>query len=147
MLALIFALVGRIGFVPAFLALTLTTLLPIVRNTYQGLVAVDPALLDAARGMGMRGHQMLWRVELPNALGVIFAGIRTALVINVGAAALAFLIGGGGLGDLIFTGIDTQDTPILVAGALPVVVLALGLDWALARLQRRLTPRGASRGH
>jgi osmoprotectant transport system permease protein len=145
MLALIFALTGRIGFLPAFLALTLTSLLPIVRNTYQGLLAVDGALLEAGRGMGMRGHQILWRLELPVALGVIFAGIRTALVINVSAAALAFLIGGGGLGDLIFTGIDTQETGILVAGALPTIALALGLDWALARLQRRLTPRGLRR--
>jgi osmoprotectant transport system permease protein len=78
-------------------------------------------------------------------LGVIFAGIRTALVIDVSAAALAFLIGGGGLGDLFFTGIDTRNTPILVAGVLPTVGLALGLDALLARLQRRLAPVSPAR--
>jgi len=145
LLALLFALIGRIGFLPAFLALTLTALLPVVRNTCLGLLTLDPAMLDAGRGMGMRGRQILWRLELPNALGVIFAGIRTALVVDVSAAALAFLIGAGGLGDLIFTGIDTQNTPILVAGVLPTTALALALDAALARMQRRLAPGGSPR--
>lgn len=142
LLALIFALVRTIGFFPAYLALTLVTLLPIVRNTYQGLRGVDRDILEAGRGMGMSARQILWRLELPNALGTIFAGIRTALVINVGSAALAFLIGGGGLGDLIFSGIDTRRNDILIAGALPTVILALAVDWLLGRLERVVVSRG-----
>ena len=142
LLAIIFALVGQVGFLPAYLALTLATLLPIVRNTFQGLTGLEPAMIEAGRGMGMAPAQILWRVELPNALTVIFAGIRIAVVINVGSAALAFLIGGGGLGDLIFSGIDTRRTDILVAGALPTVALAFGLDWLLGRLEARMVPKG-----
>lgn len=142
LLALLFAVVGRVGFLPAYLALALATLLPVVRNTCQGLLGVEPAVLEAGRGMGMAPRQVLWRLELPNALAVIAAGVRTALVFNVGSAALAYLIGGGGLGDLIFTGIDTRRTDILLAGALPTTALALGLDWLLGRLERRLVPRG-----
>ncbi|MCH8844599.1 MAG: ABC transporter permease [SAR324 cluster bacterium] len=146
LLVLIFALVQQIGFLPAYLALTMATLLPIVRNTYLGLSGVEPSMLEAARGMGLSPGQVLWRIELPNALTVIFAGIRTAVVINVGSAALAFLIGGGGLGDLIFTGIDTRETDILVAGTLPTVLLALALDWLLGRLERAIMPRGLREG-
>ena len=142
LLALIFAVVGQIGFLPAWLALSLATLLPVVRNTYLGLTATSPALLDAGRGMGMNPVQVLWRLELPNALPVILAGIRTAVVINVSSAALAFLIGGGGLGDLIFTGIDTRRADILFAGALPTTLLALGADWILGRIERRVIPPG-----
>src|SRR4029450_9846920 len=104
-LALMMSLLG-IGALPAIVGLWIATLLPIIRNTYEGIRAVPEHLLDAARGMGMGPRAILTRVELPNALFVIFAGVRTAMAVNVGTAPIAFLIGGGGLGELIFTGLD-----------------------------------------
>ncbi|MBU6256905.1 MAG: ABC transporter permease subunit [Burkholderiales bacterium] len=105
LLALAMSALG-IGAAPAIFGLWVATLLPIALNTYEGLRAVPRPLIEAATGMGMTPLQILWRVELPNATYVIFAGVRTALAITVGTAPLAFLIGGGGLGELIFTGID-----------------------------------------
>jgi osmoprotectant transport system permease protein len=139
-LALAMSLLG-IGIVPAVLALWLATLLPIVRNTYAGLRAVAPALLDAADGMGMTRLQRLHRVELPNALPVLFAGLRTAATINIATAPLASLIGAGGYGDLIFAGIQLYDPIMMLAGALATAVLALTADGLLAWLQRGLLVR------
>ena len=107
------------------------TLLPIVLNTVAGIESVPPHLIEAARGMGMTRFEILLQVELPNALFVIFAGIRTALAINVGTAPLAFLIGGGGLGELIFTGIDLSEPGMLLAGAIPTAMLAVLVDFAV----------------
>lgn len=131
-----------IGLVPAVFGLWLATLLPIVRNSYTGLKSVPPHLLEAARGMGMTAWQIFWRVELPNALFAIFAGIRTALAICVGSAPLAFLIGAGGLGELIFTGIALNDLPMMIAGALPTALLAVATDFLVGQLQLHLVPRG-----
>jgi osmoprotectant transport system permease protein len=142
-LALSMSVLG-IGTVPAIFALWLYSLLPIVRNTYQGILAVSPATLEAARGMGMTNNQILWRVELPNALYVMIAGIRTALVINVGTVPLAFLIGGGGLGQLIFTGIDLFNTGMLLAGAVPTALLAVVVDFLLGTAAFYLVPRGVN---
>ncbi len=142
-LALAMAVLG-IGVVPAIFGLWAYSLLPIVRNTYTGILSVPPALLEAARGMGMTNRQILWRVELPNALYVIIAGIRTALVINVGTAPLAFLIGGGGLGQLIFTGIDLFNTPMMLAGAIPTALLAVIVDFFLGMLAFYGVPRGVN---
>ncbi|MDZ7712107.1 MAG: ABC transporter permease [Rhodovibrio sp.] len=142
-LALSMSVLG-IGTVPAVFALWLYTLLPIVRNTYQGILSVSPATLEAARGMGMTNGQILWRVELPNALYVMIAGIRTALVINVGTVPLAFLIGGGGLGQLIFTGIDLFNTGMLLAGAVPTALLAVAVDFALGLIAFYFVPRGVN---
>ncbi len=136
-IALSMTLLG-IGFPPAFFGLFVASLLPIVRNTYAGLLAVPAHLKEAAMGMGMTKRQILLRVELPNALYVIFSGIRTSLAINVGTTPLAFLIGGGGLGELIFTGIDLMDTSMLLAGAIPTAMLAVFVDFLMGQAQLRL---------
>ncbi len=133
-----------IGFTPAVFGLFVASLLPIVRNTYAGLLAVPPHLKEAAHGMGMTPSQILLRVELPNALYVIFSGVRTALAINVGTTPLAFLIGGGGLGELIFTGIDLMDTGTLLAGAIPTAMLAVLVDFLMGQGQFYLIPRGVN---
>lgn len=133
-----------IGFAPAFFGLFVASLLPIVRNTYAGLLAVPAHYKEAAYGMGMTAGQILWRVEIPNALYVIFSGIRTALAINVGTTPLAFLIGGGGLGELIFTGIDLMDTGMLLAGAIPTGALAVLVDFLMGQAQLRLIPKGVN---
>lgn len=140
-LALSMTLLG-IGIVPAVFGLWAATLLPIVRNTYAGLRAVPPHLVEAARGMGMTPAQVLWRVEFPNALFVIFSGIRTALAICVGSAPLAFLIGAGGLGELIFTGIALDELPMMMAGAIPTAVIAVAVDFMIGQIQYHLIPRG-----
>ncbi|MGH7787254.1 MAG: ABC transporter permease, partial [Candidatus Binatia bacterium] len=131
-----------IGVVPAIAALFLYGLLPILRNTVAGLRSVDPVLLEVGRGLGMRPRDLLWRVELPIAAPVILAGIRTAAVISVGTATLAALIGAGGLGDPIVTGLTTTDTNLVLCGALPAAVLAIAVDAALALVERAATPRG-----
>ena len=143
LLALAMSVMG-IGTVPAIFGLWVATLLPIALNTYEGLRSVPRSLIEAATGMGMTPRQILWRVELPNALYVIFAGIRTALAITVGTAPLAFLIGGGGLGQLIFTGIDLNDFTMLLAGAIPTALLAILTDLFVGQLQRRLVSRGVT---
>jgi osmoprotectant transport system permease protein len=125
-----------IGAKPAIVALFLYALLPIIRNTYTGILQVDPAVTDAARGMGMSDRQLLFRVQLPLAMPVMLAGIRTATVINVGVATLAAYIAAGGLGEFIFGGIALNNTNMILAGAIPAALLAIFFDWALARLQR-----------
>lgn len=133
-----------IGAPPAIFALFLLTLLPIVLNTIAGLRMVPGHLIEAARGMGMTARQILFRVELPNAVFVILAGVRTALAINVGTVPLAFLIGGGGLGELIFTGIDLMEPGMLLAGAIPTALLAIFVDFAVGQAQYWLVPRGVN---
>lgn len=134
LLGLLIPLLG-IGAGPALMALFLYALLPIIRNTYVGITEVNPTLTQAARGMGMTDGQVLRRVELPLALPVIFAGIRTATVINVGVATLAAYVAAGGLGEFIFSGIALNNTHMMLAGAIPAALLAVIFDWALARLQ------------
>lgn len=142
-LALSMTLLG-IGRVPAIFALFVYTILPIARNTYAGIRAVPPHMKEAAAGMGMSTTQMLFRVELPNALFVIFAGIRTALSVNVGTVPLAFLIGGGGLGELIFTGIALDRTVMMLAGAIPTAALAVVVDMIVAALAFLIVPKGVN---
>jgi osmoprotectant transport system permease protein len=131
-----------IGKKTAIFALVIYGLLPIIRNTVAGLAGVDPTILDAGRGMGMNSRQLLFQVELPNALYVIMAGIRTSVVINVGTAALSFLVGGGGLGDLIFTGIAMVDASYMLAGAVPTALLAILINWFLGKVERRAISPG-----
>jgi osmoprotectant transport system permease protein len=140
-LALSITLLG-IGTVPAVFGLWAITLLPIVSNTYAGLRAVPAYLIDAAVGMGMSPWQVFWRVELPNALFVMFGGIRTALAICIGSAPLVFLVGAGGLGELIFTGISLDDLPMMLAGAIPTALLAVVTDFLVGLLQFYAVPRG-----
>ncbi len=142
-LALSMSFLG-IGKVPTLFALWLMTLLPIVRNTYAGMKSVSAHLIEAATGMGMRPLYILLRVELPNSLLVIFAGIRTAIAINIGTAPLAFLIGGGGLGELIFTGIDMNEIDMMLSGAIPVAVLAVMVDFTFGQIQYWFIPRGVN---
>lgn len=142
-LALMMTFLG-IGTLPAVVGLWIATLLPIVRNTYEGIRAVPAHLVDAARGMGMGSTAILGRVELPNALFVIFAGVRTAMAVNVGTAPIAFLIGGGGLGELIFTGIDLQEHGMMLAGAIPTALLAVAVDFLFGQAQYWLVPRGVN---
>jgi osmoprotectant transport system permease protein len=142
-LALMMSLLG-IGPLPAIVGLWIATLLPIIRNTYVGIRAVPAHLIDAAHGMGMGPGAILRRVELPNALFVIFAGMRTAMAVNVGTAPIAFLIGGGGLGELIFTGIDLQEYGMMLAGAIPTALLAVAVDFLFGQAQYWLVPRGVN---
>jgi len=124
----------------AILALTLYALLPLIRNTYAGIKGVDPAVVEAGRGMGMTDRQLLWRVELPLALGVIIAGVRVATVISVGLATIAAAIGAGGLGEYIFRGLAMVNNQLILAGAIPAALLALLADVSLGLLERRLSP-------
>jgi osmoprotectant transport system permease protein len=148
LLALIFFLFRTIpalpstGRVPVIAALTAYSFLPILRNTMVGLDAVNRDVLEAGRGMGMSNRQVLWRLELPLAVPVILAGVRTALVLNVGTATLAYLFGGGGLGDVIFSGFQLRRTPVLLTGAILTAVLALAIDYIAGLIEEWLTPRG-----
>lgn len=140
-LALAMSFLG-IGIKAAIVALFIYSVLPILQNTIAGLKSVDAQTIDAARGMGLTPGQILWRIELPNAVYSILAGVRTALVINIGTAALAYLIGGGGLGVWIFTGIQLFDNSYLISGAVPVIILAIAVDYLLRGLQFLLEPKG-----
>ncbi|MCT4632732.1 MAG: ABC transporter permease [Firmicutes bacterium] len=131
-----------IGFKPAAIALTIYGLLPILRNTYTGILGVDPGAREAGRGMGMTSFQILYMVEIPLALNIIMAGIRTATVLNIGVATLAALVGAGGFGDLIFRGISSVNNGLIIAGALPAAALAVLFDFLLKFFEQSLTPRG-----
>jgi osmoprotectant transport system permease protein len=126
----------------AIWALTIFAILPVLRNTMVGIEQVDPAIIEAGRGMGLTKGQALRRIELPLAVPVILAGVRIALVINVGMAALAYLIGGGGLGITIGAGISLNRDPVLLVGAVMTALVALSVDWIAAVVERTLRPRG-----
>jgi len=125
----------------AILALTLYALLPIIRNTYTGIRGVDPAVVEAGRGMGMTDGQLLWQVQLPLALSVILSGVRVAVVVSVGLATIAAAIGAGGLGEFIFRGLAMVNNQLILAGAVPAALLALSADFGLGWLERRLRPQ------
>lgn len=131
--------IGGIGERTAIIALTLYSFLPIIRNTYTGIVNIDPAIREAGRGMGMTSHQLLLQVEIPLALGVILAGVRVAAVIGVGVATIAAAIGAGGLGEFVFRGIATLNNELILAGAVPAAAIALLLDVAIGWLEGRFT--------
>jgi len=131
-------LIGGIGSRTAIIALVLYALLPILRNTVTGVRQVDPAILDAANGMGMTDWQRLTLVEVPLALPSIFSGIRIATVVGVGLVTIAAAVGAGGLGSLIFRGLAMLDSRLLFAGAIPSAILALLADGGLAMLEARL---------
>lgn len=131
-----------IGFKAAIFALFIYSILPIATNTMAGIMSVPPWMIEAAKGMGMPNLQILFQVEIPNAMKVILTGFRVALVINIGTAALAFLIGAGGLGEHIFTGLDLMMPDKLLAGAIPTALLALLADYACGLLGLIIISRG-----
>jgi osmoprotectant transport system permease protein len=124
----------------AITALTLYALLPIIRNTAAGITGVDPAVREAARGMGMTPRQILFQVELPLALSTVLAGVRVATVLTIGVATIAAAVGAGGLGEFIFRGLAMVNDQLILAGAIPAAVLALAADFCLSVLERRLRP-------
>ena len=134
-------LIGGIGARTAIVALVVYSLLPILRNTYAGIRSVDPAVIEAADGMGMTLGERRRHVELPLAMPVIFAGVRVAVVVGVGLATIAAAIGAGGLGVLIYRGLATADHRLILAGAVPAALLALAFDFGLGALEKLLGPR------
>jgi osmoprotectant transport system permease protein len=141
LLAFMLPLFG-IGTTPAIIALTIYALLPILRNTYTGILGVDNSAVEAGRGMGMTNFQILYKVELPLSLPIIMAGIRTATVLTIGVATLAAFIGAGGLGDLIFRGLQMMRNELVLAGAIPAALLAIFFDFILRMVEKRVTPKG-----
>ena len=130
-------LIGGIGARTAIVALLVYAMLPILRNTYAGILSVDPAIAEAATGLGMTGRQRLWWVEIPLALPVVLAGVRIATVVSIGLATIAAAIGACGLGVLIYRGIAIVDNRQILAGAVPAALLALAADALLGLLERR----------
>ncbi|GAF40307.1 osmoprotectant ABC transporter [Agrilactobacillus composti DSM 18527 = JCM 14202] len=139
LLALMIPIFG-IGKLPAVVALFIYSLLPILRNTYIGMEDVDPVLKDSAKGMGMTNLQSITQVEVPMAMPVIMAGIRLSAVYVIAWATLASYIGAGGLGDLIFSGLNLFQPDLIIGGTIPVTLLALLVDYLLGKLEKRLTP-------
>jgi len=131
-----------IGYKPSVFVLFLYALLPIIKNTYLGIISVDPAVIDAGKGMGMTDFQILKMVEIPLSLPVIMGGVRISTVINIGTATIAALIGAGGLGDFIFKGISMNNTNMILAGAIPTAILAISVDHLLGKLENKLVPKG-----
>jgi len=148
LLMLILAGIGlsAIGFLPAVIALIVYGQLPILRNTHIAIKSVDPHMIEAGRGMGMSNWQILFKVELPLALPVILAGLRNSIVLLIGIAAIAALIGAGGLGVPIFRGLRTARYDLIVIGGVTVSIFALIIDGFMTLLERWITPRGLKRG-
>jgi osmoprotectant transport system permease protein len=140
-IALAMSVLG-IGFKTAVFALFIYSMLPIARNTMAGIKAIPVWMIDAARGMGMSNARILFQIEIPNAMDIILTGFRVALIMNIGTAALAFLIGAGGLGEHIFIGIDLMRTDKLLAGAIPTILLALFADYLCEALRFWIIPKG-----
>ena len=143
LLAFMIPLFG-IGVAPAAVALFLYSLLPVLRNTYTGIIEAAPDAVAAGRALGMTEGQLLRRIRLPLAAPIIMAGVRTAAVINVGTATLAAFVGAGGLGDPIVAGLTLSDPVLILSGAVPAAVLALLVDWGLARAEAGVAPRGVA---
>ncbi len=135
-LALVIGFLG-LGFRPTVFALVIYSVLAIVQNTTTGILRVDQGVVEAARGIGMGPLKILTSIELPLAASIILSGVRTAITVNIGTAALGSLIGAGGLGTLLFTGLSMEDVPVMLAGAIPIAILAViadfGVGWAVKR--------------
>ena len=131
-----------VGKLPAIIALFLYSLMPILRNTYVGLMGVNPDTIDSARGLGMTNLQLILKVDIPLAMPVIMAGIRLSAIYVIAWATLASYIGAGGLGDFIFNGLSLYQTDLIFGGTIPVIILALLTDYLLGKLERKLTPKG-----
>ena len=139
---ILLAIIWQIGFQTALIALVAYSFLPVLRNTMVGLAQIDPNVTESARGMGMTPGQVLTRIELPLAVPVILAGLRTSLVFAVGVATVATFINAGGLGDMIVNGLKLQRFPVLIAGAVIVSCIALLIDWIASIAEDLLRPRG-----
>ncbi|HKO68501.1 MAG TPA: glycine betaine ABC transporter substrate-binding protein [Burkholderiaceae bacterium] len=142
LLAFLIPLTGRIGMVPAFIALTLYALLPIVRNTQVGLAQIPRGMIEAAKSLGLRPPTIMREIELPLAMPTLLAGIKTSAVVNVGTATIAAFIGAGGFGERIVTGLALNDQTMLLAGAIPVAVLALAIQGGFELLEKVVVPAG-----
>jgi osmoprotectant transport system permease protein len=130
------------GGITAITALTIYALLPVLRNTYTGIVGVDESVIEAGKGMGMTNSQILTKIELPLAFPFIMAGVRTATVLTVGIATLATFVGAGGLGEIIYRGLASWNNALVLAGAIPAAILAILFDYALKRVEKLATPKG-----
>ena len=146
LLAFLIPLTGRIGIVPAFIALALYALLPIVRNTHTALAQISHGMREAAQSLGMKAGTILHKIELPLSATTILAGIKTSAVINVGTATIAAFIGAGGYGERIVTGLALNDHAMLLAGAIPAAALALLIEGAFRVGERWVIPAGLRRG-
>ncbi len=131
-----------IGITPAILAIMMYSLLPIIRNTYAALNSVSPRMIEAAKGIGLTGQQILFRIKLPLSIPVIMAGVRNAIVLGVSVATYASLVGAGGLGYFIFSGIGRANFLMVLSGALVVSALGIGINMLLMKVEELLTPRG-----
>jgi len=131
-----------IGFLPAIIALIIYAQLPILRNTYTAIKGVDPAMIEAGKGMGMSERQLLFRVKLPLAVPVIMAGLRNAIVLTIAIATIAALIGAGGLGVPIFRGLRNARMDLIIVGGVSVAILGLLTDTLMSRVERWITPKG-----
>jgi len=135
-----------IGFLPAIIALIVYAQLPILRNTYTAIKGVDPAMIEAGKGMGMSENQLLFKVKLPLAVPVIMAGLRNAIVLTIAIAAIAALIGSGGLGVPIFRGLRNARMDLIIIGGVSVAILGLLTDAFMSQVERWVTPRGLKTG-
>ena len=138
MLSILFAIFRKLGSSTAIIAIFFYSLLPIVRNTYTGVLSVEPALLEAGRGMGMSSLQILFKVQIPNAISVIVSGMRISLITAYGIVTIAVLVGGGGLGKYVYRGTQMQDMGMLMTGAIPICLMAFFTDLLLNKVEKRL---------
>jgi len=144
MLSILLIFLG-LGNNTAIMAIFFYSLLPIVCNTYAGILSVDPALLDAGKGMGMNSLQVLFKVEIPNAIPVIVSGLRISLITAYGIVTISVLVGGGGLGRFVYRGIQMQNMGVMLTGAIPIAAMAFLTDLLLNHLEKRLTKHSRSR--
>jgi osmoprotectant transport system permease protein len=140
-IALVFLFIG-IGMKPAIIALVIYSLVPIVFNATSGILSVDPGVIQAAKGMGLTRTQRLWRIKIPLAMPVIMSGIRSAATINIGTVTVAAIIGAGGLGDIIYTGLKLNRPEMILIGAGFAAIIAILVDTVLYYVEQKVTPKG-----
>lgn len=140
-IALVFVFVG-IGIKPAIIALVVYGLVPIIFNTTSGILSIRQNIIEAGKGMGLTQNQLLWKVKIPIALPVIMGGIRSSATIIIGSTTVAAVIGGGGLGDFIFIGLKLQKPEILISGAITVSLLAIIVDYIMAKIEKKAVSKG-----
>ncbi len=132
--------------ITVIIALSIYAIFPILKNTYTGIINVDDGLIEAARGCGMSNFQILYKIEIPNAMSSIFSGVRMSTIYTVSWAVLAAMIGLGGLGEFIYRGIETNNNVLIIGGAVPAAILAMTLGYGLDLIEKKVTPRGLKGG-